>query len=298
MNEWHSMTGVAAHMLLKYDGNDTDRHIIDAQQYARSLAGAGRLYRLVAHYCIYGEVLTPRKRTDLHCYTAPATQGSYQSTLVLLAAAASEYPVFSDLYKPAVDWLIAKVMEFIKAHLTGSNREQELVDTIKQQAEGSAELSMVLANGLIRANDNLAGLQANMLATLPALVGAAKPHFREAITPVGRSCGKLVQFADTDSPLEVSEPEAMAIRSDEDLVVGKPDGFKLSRIHSLNLDNGACRVSIEGMDGVFAGKIDDIALRMPDNPYSSALNSHSGLSVRARPVYRGDELHRLFITEA
>ncbi|WP_456239055.1 DUF7946 domain-containing protein [Pseudomonas vancouverensis] len=73
--KWDSMTGVAGHMDVKYDGGDADRHLLDSAQYARSVDGSGRLYRLVSHYCLHGEVLSGKKQSDLRCFSAPQGRG-------------------------------------------------------------------------------------------------------------------------------------------------------------------------------------------------------------------------------
>lgn len=298
MEAWDEMTGIAAHVGMKYVGRDADRNIIDSLQYARSLEGSSRLYRLIAHYCYFGQVLKPRQVTELRCFSTPAKEGSYDTALVILTALSSEYPIFADVYKSALDWLIAKVSGFIKDSLTGQGDMSELVDVIKKQAESSSELNTILANGLVRANDNLADIQEKLIESLPKLVDAARPHLREALTPIGKSCSEIVQFPETGYEFAISEPEAVAIRSDEDLVVGKPGDYQITRIHSLNLDTGSCRVELEEIRGLVSAKIDDISLKQPGNPYSTALNAHSALSVRARPVYRDDELYRLYITES
>lgn len=298
MEAWDENTGVAAQVGLKYIGRDSDRHLIDSAQYSKSLAGSSRLYLMVAHYCLQGEVLKPRQVSQLRCYSAPAKEGSYDTLLVILTALSSEYPIFADVYKSALDWLIAKISGFIKDALTGQSDMSELVEVIKKQAEKSGELNTILANGLIRANDNLADLHEKLTETMPRLIEAAHPHLRQTLTPVGRSCSSIVQFPDTDHAVTYSEPEADAIRSDKDLVVGKPDNFTVLRIHALNIDTGSCRIELEGMAGQFSGKIDDIILKQPGNPYSTALNQHSSLNVRARPVTKDQELYKLYITEA
>ncbi len=298
MAAWNEMTGVATHVGITYKGRDTDRHIIDAVQYARSLEGSSRLYRVIAHYCLFGEVLKPRQVTELRCFSAPAKEGSYDTVLVILTAISSEYPMFSDIYKPALDWLIAKVSGFIKDNLTGQGSMKELIAVIQEQAKSSSELNTLLANGLIKSNDNLVGLQEKLIESLPRLIEVARPHLRETLAPIGKSCSEIVQFPETDLSVTVTEAEAVAIRSDEDLVVGKPDNYQINRIHSLNLDTGTCRIEIEQVPGLVSAKIDDIALKQPENPYSTALNSHTPLMVRARPVYRADELYKLFITES
>ena len=198
----------------------------------------------------------------------------------------------------ALDWLIAKISGYIKDSLTGQGNMSELIEVIQRQAESSNELSTILANGLIKANDNLTGLNEKLTESLPRLIELSRPYLRETLTPVGKSCSQIVQFPDTPFSVTVTEAEAMAIRSDEDLVVGKAGDYEITRIHSLNLDTGACRIEVSEVRGLVTGKIDDIELTQPGNPYSTALNNHSALAVRARPVYRDDQLYRLFITES
>ncbi|MDH4572440.1 hypothetical protein CUR86_08205 [Salinicola acroporae] len=285
-------------MGLRYEGLSSDRHILDSLEYAKSLEGSSRIYRLVAHYCLHGEVLRPRSRSDLRCYTLPAKSGSYEALLVILTAAAHEIPAFSDVYKSALDWLISKLVGFIKDKLSGQGDVNELVEVIKLQAEKNSELNTILANGLIKSNERHADLSERLLDTLPSLIAAAQSGMRKAVAPVGSSCSTMTQFHDLPEPVSVSEPEAMAIRSQEELVVGKPGPFIVNRIHSLSLDTGACTIEIEGFEGLVNGKVDDIGLKQPGNPYSRALDAHSPLRVRGRPVFKQDQLHKLFITES
>ena len=293
-----ALPGSISAMGLKFDGMAADRHILDAIEFSKSLEGSSRLYRLVAHYCVHGEVMRPRTHSDLRCYTMPSEKGSHESLLVILTGLVHEIPAFADVYKKALDWLISKIMGFIKDKLSGQGNVNDLVETIKHRAERDAELNSILANGLIKANDNLAGLQERLIDTLPTLIAAAQPNLRKALTPLGSSCTKMTQFPELSEPVVVTEAEALAIRSDEELIVGKADYFTVTRFHSLSLDTGACRIELEGHTGLIHGKVDDIALTQPGNPYSSALNSHSALRVRAKPVYKDDELHKLFITES
>ncbi|MBF8646850.1 MULTISPECIES: hypothetical protein [Pseudomonas] len=296
--DWDSLTGVAGHMDVKYDGLDAERHLLDSQQYARSVEGSARLYKLVSHYCLYGEVLSGRKTSDIRCYSAPPQKGSFESTLVILTALTHQYPAFNDIYKKAFDWLVAKVMGHVKDALSGGSSVKELVEVVREQAKSSTELNTLLANGLIKANDNLAGLQEKMIQTIPALVEASKAPMRAALTPLGKSCDQIIQFSGSEHPIRIEEPEALAIRSDGDVVVGEAGDFIVTRIYSLSLDSGVCRISIDGFVGMYHGKINDVSLTVPNNQYTRAMDSHSQLKVRGKPVFKDGELHRLFITEA
>lgn len=298
---WDSMTGVAGHMKLKYEGLDANRHLLDSGQYAKSVDGASRLYRLISHYCIYGEVLASRQHSDIRCFSAPPKEGSFEQTLVILTGVTHQMPAFADVYKKAFDWLTSQVLAYVKKALTGNTDMKELVEVIKEQAKQSSDLNHIMANGLIKANDNAHQyadkVTERLLATLPLLVEAARSPMRNTLAPVGKSCDQITQFADSEHPVEITEPEALAIRSNGEVSVGEPGDYLISRIYALSVDTGVCRVQIGGYSGSVHGKITDVALSFPNNAYTQAMGSHATLKVRARPVYKDGDLHRLFITE-
>lgn len=291
------MTPVTSRLSLRYQGNDADLHLVDTSQLSRSMAGFSRLYSRVAHYCIYGEALKSRQHSRIRCYSAPAKEGSHEAVIVL-AALANEYQLFASVYQDAIDWLVGTILGHIKDVLTGRGNMDKLVETISAQAHSSAELNTVLAHGLIKANGDLAGLQEKLIESLPILISAATPSYREALHPVGKSCAALTQFPGTETEIHVTEADALAIRSDSDLVVGDAAEFSIHRIESLSLNTGLCRLFLEAEAAPVTGKIVDPALKQPDNAYSRALNAHSSFKVRAKPVYRDDALYRLYISEA
>lgn len=288
---------LASEMPVTYTGRITDQHLIDASQFSRSLAGMSRLYSLIGHYCLTLEVVAPRVQVPLQCLARPSREGSYAAYLTL-AHVANEYQLFADVYKDALDWLISKVMGFVKDALTGNGNVKELVEVISQQAKASAELNTLLANSLSTAHGDVVRLQEKLIETLPQLVSAAKPAYRSATTPVGKSCSAMVQFGGTSEEILISEAEAMAMRSDAGLEVGAAAEFILERIVALNVNTGVCRVKIEGESSLVSGQVVDIELSIPNNPYSKALNEHSPMRVRAKPVSKEGELYRLFISEA
>lgn len=288
---------VAAEMPISYQGKQADQHYIDASQFSRSLAGSTRLYTLVGHYCLTLEVAAPRKQIPLTCYARPNKEGSFEAFLAL-AYVANEYQMFADIYKDALDWLISKVMGFVKDSLTGGGGVKELIEVIKQQAKDSADLNTLLANGLTTAHADVVKLQEKLIETLPQLVAAAKPSYRAALAPVGKSCHSMTQFAGTDEEILISEAEAMAIRSDADMEVGAAAEFQIERIFGLNVKTGLCRIQLKDRPSHVAGQVVDVELSVPNNAYSKALNEHIGIKVRAKPVFKDGELHRLFISES
>lgn len=291
------MTPISGEMVMRYQGNDADYQVIDATQFSKSVGGFSRLYSHVAHYCVYGSPLKSRQVAQIRCYSAPSREGSYES-IFILAPLANEYQMFADVYRDAIDWLIAVVMGHIKDALTGRGNVEKLIDVISAQAAQSSELSTLLAQGLIKSNDNLHSLQERLIETIPNLVHSVTPTYRQALSPVGKSCLSVTQFPGAKTEIVVTEADALAIRSDSDMVVGDAAEYFIHKIEALNLKTGSCRILLQNETDPIIGKIVDPALSQPDNVYSHALNSHTGFKVRAKPVFRDNDLYRLFISEA
>lgn len=285
-------------MGLKFEGNCADYHLMEAIEYSKSIEGAAKLYRLVAHYCIHGVVLKTRERTELKCYAYPAKAGSFDSSLAIITGLAAEVPMFAGVYKDALNWLISKIMGHLKKSLSGGAKVDELIGVIKTHAESDKELQSVLSHGLIKANDNLASLQDKLIDSLPNLIAAAQKPYADMLLPVGKSCNQMSQFHELEEPVSISLPEAEAIRSGGDIKLGDPNNYTITKIHSLNLDSGAAVIDVLGMEGSIKAKITDMMLTQPDNAYSKALNLHLGLTVRARPAFRDDVISKLYITES
>lgn len=290
--------------LLKYEGGDTDHHIIDAIQYSDSLKGSGRLYVSVAHFCTYGEVLKPRQRSDIRCYASEGKSGCYE-TAVIIASQIVQLPLFSEVYKPYLDWLIGKITEYIKDRLTGRGSMEKLAEEIAKQAERSAELNNILANGLLKSNDNMAeiardslSIQKALIEKLPPLVDANSRNMVMAVSPIGRSCREIRHFAGSESEFYISEPEADAIRSKEELEVDDMKEYECDLISELNTKSGHCHLHLVGDSRHIVGKISDPALSVPDNIYSRALNSQTGFKFTAKAVLKDGEIQRLYVSDA
>lgn len=175
----------------------------------------------------------------------------------------------------------------------------ELLGTVvENQAKHDADLvahAGVLAQGLIKGNDNLAGLQALLIEKLPELADGTRQYGRKMVRPVGETCSKIAQFADTNEPSVITEEDAEVIRGGTEMEVDPMAPVKINQISEINIKTGHCIVDVDGVPVV--GKITDPVLTKPGNVYTQALNEHAGLTVLAKAVRKSGNLHRLYISD-
>jgi hypothetical protein len=205
------------------------------------------------------------------------------------------------LYRAAISVVFKKVLESLLKIWTRPKEIQSVVETLsatlQEQARLNATVQEQLATGLVKASDNLASLHARLIETLPALAGATRPHAIQLVVPVGRTCNSIEQFAETREPLAITEADAEVIRGEGDMEVEPMADYRVQRIREINLNTGHCIMDVEGV-GEVRGKITDPALENPSNVYTSALDEHSPVIVRAKAVRKNGEVYRLFVSDA
>lgn len=285
--------------LVKYDGKDASRHILHTDTFGESLLGAARLYTAITHFCVFGYVPKPRSRyrKELACYAQQTGPGSVDQWLFIAPAIAGEYAIHARLYNEAISYIFGKVCDGIKDAWTRPGEIQSVVERLaaafEEQARLNAEVQGQLAGGLVRANDNLASVQAKLIETLPMLAEATRSHGVRFVTPIGRNCDTIAQFAEMPLESKITEPEAEVIRGGGGMEVDQVKTFNVNRIKEINVI-----MDVDGVDGDVRGKITDPALQVPDNVYTRSLNDQAGCTVEAKAVRRNGAIERLYISNA
>jgi hypothetical protein len=287
--------------LLKYEGGDADRHIVEADTFGLSIVGGARYYTAVAHYCFFGFVPYGHYKRSFACYARSARPASVEQWLFIAPIIAGEFALHQAMYRAGISYIFRKVCDGVLKLWTTPKEIQAVVErlaaALEEQARVNADVQTQLAMGLVRSNDNLASLHAKLIETLPALAAATRSHGVRLVAPVGRTCKEIVQFADTPSESRITEADAEVIRGGGDMEVDSVADYQVNRIREINLKTGHCIVEVEGI-GEVRGKITDPSLEQPSNVYTSALDKHVGCSVQAKAVRKDGEIHRLFISDA
>ena len=154
-----------------------------------------------------------------------------------------------------------------------------------------------LISGLIRANETQAESHVRLIETLPELAETQRKNTGRFVFPVGGTCSRIVQFAKALNEFEITEADAEVIRHDEEWEVDDMRYYKVSRISEINLRTGHCILDIEGSQDAVTGKIEDPLLSVPNNPYTAALNAHTGCTVQAKAVRSGGRIRTLHISD-
>jgi hypothetical protein len=286
---------------LNYEGNDTDKHIISARPLGASIIGASKLYTSVAHYCMFGLVPRGNYKKEFECYATPSQKGTYEYQL-LIGAIASEYTLHADIYKEGLSFLFSRTIDAIKKIWLKPGETEKvtelLANLMREQAASNNSLQTVLANGLIKANDNLAGLHEKLIETLPQMADSTRNHGTLLVAPVGNTCKSITQFAKTTEEIVITEPDAEVIRGGKEMEIDESQKFSCKRITEVNVQNGHCILDIEGFDELVVGKISDPALAMPRNVYTEALNNQTPFTISAKPVKRNGVVQRLYVSDA
>lgn len=286
---------------IRYDGLDADRNAINAVYLGQSMMGAGKLYTALSHYAFLGTIPRGNYRKEFICYAKPPTSGSYDAWLYI-ATAVQQYHLGSDLYSEAAKFVFSQIVGAVKSFWTKPTKVEavvgQLANVLIEQARINAETHSILANGIVRSNDQLASLHGRLIDTLPELARATRPSGRELVAPIGLTCKTIVQFPDTASADQISEAEADVIRGNEEMELGNMQTFRCNQITELNKQTGHCIMELEGFSRPVKGTIHDPSLKIPHNVYTSSLDSFSAFEVEAKPVFKSGELHRIYVMDA
>lgn len=296
-----AVTEITQPFLLRYEGKDTDRHEIDAQSVGVSIVGAAKFYNAIAHFCVFGEVPRGNYRKEFRCIAKVPTEGSWDWMLVL-ATVAQEYNLNHEVYKEATGFLLSQVVGAIKKIWTRSSETQAVVEllteTLKHQADRNHDVQTLLINGLIKSNSDWASLSGKLIDKLPDLAASTRNSGRQMVAPIGTTCREIKQFAKTTGEVVITEPEAVVIRGGDEMEVEEMQTFRCERITEANVENGHCILKVEGLEPLVTGKIDDPAIRIPNNIYTRALNNQTSFQFKAKPVKRRGEIYRMYISDA
>lgn len=285
---------------IRYDGKDADDHVIDALQFGQSLTGAARLYKATAHYCAFGKVPNGNYKKQFNCYVTAQNKGCYEAYIVV-AALAQQNHLLGELSKDALSYVFFQTIAALKKLWVTKQPDsvvKELAEALTDIAKENAEVSKVLANGLVQSNNNLASLHGRLIDTLPELAATCRNNARDLVVPIGQSCDTLSQFHGTPNVCEITEPEAEAIRSKGELEVEEMERFTCHNITEINRTTGHCEMVVDGFSGTIKGKITDPALSEPGNIYTHSMDQQTPFEFSAKPVKKNGSIHRLYISDA
>ena len=241
-----------------------------------------------------------RYRKSFGCYARPADTGSWDQ-IWLVTPLAGEYAIHATLYNKSISLIFGQIVNTLKQMWTRPSDitqvVEQLTNTFSEQSRTDKNFQEALVNGIVQANTNIASLQGRLIETLPSLADSTRPHARGFVRPVGETCNRIVQFpAGVESV--ISDSDAEVIRGDAAMEVDPMKEFRVNQISEVNIRTGHCILDVEGFSTPIPGKITDPSISLPNNAYTQALNTQSGVTVQAKAVRQSGEIRRLYISNA
>jgi hypothetical protein len=272
---------------IAYRGLFADQHLVDAQQFGRSLIATSKIANSIFHELTFQRIThDPRKYHVRFCVGPSRENGLLQE---IFAVVVTGLPLFTPFVTKIGRIFVEETAKaMIYSALKKPDDMNKALDIIKQQAERHADLADKMHEGHMKTTAWLQGM-------VTELVREHRRPLRELPDPVGRTVRTMA--IGKENPIIIDEATAEVLRSKDGLELGDSGQYNIELVGVFK-NNGACRIKIVGQNKIVLGKISDPALDQPNNIYTQALNAGLNLHVIAKPTFKDDKLYKLFITSA
>jgi hypothetical protein len=274
---------------ISYRGLFADSHLVDAQQFGKSLIGTSKVANSICHELFFGAVThDPRSYHIRFCVGPSRENGLLQELFAVVSS--GQLPLFMPILSVVGKEVIQITFKAMVAKILHRKSEQALaIEALHSLAMHHSEFAQQVHRGHMRDKKWLQK-------TIDALAQENRSPLRELPEPVGKTV-RLIQVGDDGKGPTIDEPTAEVLRSRDPLELGDPIELDV-KIEGVFKTNGACKVRLLGENKIVTGKITDPSLDKPHNAYTKALDEDAPLHVVAQPTLKNGRVHKLFITSA
>lgn len=275
---------------ISYTGLFADEHLVDAQQYGKSLVGISKVANSICHVLFFAEVTDQSQKFQIKFYVGPSKEnGLLQEIVAIMNSGAM--PMFSPVLIKIAKIFVERTFDAVVKSILNRKSEATLaIEKLHDLASQHIEFSRHVHEGQMQD-------KAWMQDMVGLLVSQNRGALREVPEPVGRSVRQMQIGAPTIGPA-VDEPAAEVLRARDAMQVGDAAEYDVT-VEGVFKTNGACRLKILGDENrVVAGKITDPALEHSGNIYTTALNEGLALHVTAKPTLKEGVVQTLFVSDA
>ncbi|MGY3445623.1 DUF7946 domain-containing protein [Bradyrhizobium sp. USDA 4473] len=272
-------------IILRYDGLDADRHVIELGTLGQSIQGASRLLGSAGSIVLTGQfakhtnalsvrVLAGQPRA--HCWELPAIVVSVAPIVTPLL------PTIKEAAKFAATKAVTGIVNFAISTVGHKPKEAEMAKEVA-----------------VKALEEMGHTSRTAIEAMERLATSQRPAVRLFVSPVGESCS-IARIGDpTFGAVAVDQEMRQAIEASEPIEISAAAEYDVL-ISEFDLKNRSCKFSLRDQDDPndrFNGEITDPVAQLPQNPYSDALNSQRWIRVRAKAQLKNGELEKLFISD-
>jgi hypothetical protein len=274
---------------ISYTGLFADSHLVDAQQYGKSIIGVSKLANSVCHLFFFAAITHDPRSYQIHFYVGPSKKnGLLQEMFAVMNSGLM--PMFTPILTKVAKEFIEKTIDaVVKTTINRKSDARAAVESIHDLASQHNEFAKQVHDGHLRDKAWLQDM-------VQRLASENRTSLREIPEPIGKSVRQL-RIGSQQSGAIIDEPAAEVLKAKDSMSVGDARLYNV-RLEGVFKTNGACKVRLIDEDKVVSGKITDPAVANPGNIYTTALNEGATLQVTAKPTVKGGSLHRLFISDA
>jgi hypothetical protein len=274
---------------LTFEGLDADHHRADALLVGQCLVGTARAYNSVINWHFAGKPVAPSSQV-IRVHVGPPEEGSlfYAIYLMMVHGKMIVFPdLFYDVAKIAIPLWFKAMIERRSGQKPAMDKT---LDVIADMYARHDDFARQVHADHVREKDHLYAL-------LEKLAVTNKKPLSDMATPIGKTVKSIEHFSDTPLPIIVDEATAEALTSKEEAVVGDVAPYK-AKVLAVDTITGTAKLLIEGDLLPVRARITDPSLKVPENPYTHALDTALSVMVSAKPVLKDGVVSTLYVSDA
>lgn len=267
---------------LKFQGRETDQHIINMRDLGHSLVGVDKLVNSALVIITEGRPPRRQERFNFHLAAKEPTAGSVEIVTVLQQVPGL-LPLVHEVIVSGGTEVLFRFLSWTLCHLGGRKMDSErhldaLVDITKTMSASRDEADRQWRN------------------TLLEIVHQLAPAAKSAVSPIGRSTDRmLISSSASELMTEIDEPMASVIRSSKDDEVGDLQEMILAVDGIIHHSKQLKVIHPDQEDKYLTAEVRDPIFDEKPNDYTLAASNLKRVKVLAKPIYRGGNLYRIFI---
>jgi hypothetical protein len=273
-------------VVIRYDGMDADRHVIDLGLLGQSIQGAAKLLGSAGSIVITGQFAkkTPSLsvrvlagQPQAHCWEIPVI-----ITALVLPAVTPMLPAIKEAATAAATKAVTGIVNYAISSVGGRKKEADMARDIA-----------------LKSLEEMGHTSRTAIEAMERVVMAQRPAIKLFVSPIGESCG-VARIGDPSyGAISVDVATRDIIDAPEPTEIKEATDYEIL-ISEFDYKNRSCKFSFRDQDNPddrFNGDITDPVAQSAKNPYSTALDNQRWIWVRAKAQIKDGELDKLYISD-
>jgi hypothetical protein len=266
------------HVEVRYDGNESTEHVINASQLSESLAGFSRILSTAYHFAATEKFVSKAPAQNFQVYVKASEPNCYNIVFEIWELAKQQ-----QIFQGIVGNIAVAVVTYIVAKAANRNEEMKhLAEALKLSLEQNGKRDETVI--------------AKLLATVDRMADALRPAVRQAVRPVGESCATVRIGGHNGIILDSKDKENINSESSSEFTDERSWAAVITELDRENMtgkirltDDADTRIPVVITDPVFSALV---------NPYMLAFTSGEPIKLQGKAEIQDGEIKRLFIANS